>query len=223
MKEIGKSKLNLAVEDMVMEKQTQKQKIRAFISLDIVSSHLRHAIPAIQQQLRGSDINLKFVDLDKLHLTLKFLGDVTPFQVKTLIEELEKISFSEFEIELRGLGCFPNPKKPRVVFIQIMKGKEEVIELSKKVDEVTLRSGFPPIDREVKPHLTIGRIKKYKKKKEIDYNPGTTFYQRFQEINKVNLGTFQVEGFFLKESILTPVGPIYTILDSFPLQKKLDQ
>ena len=202
---------------MIQNRKSNSQTIRSFIALDISSPQLRHAIPPLQNQLAGPDLNIRFVDPNVLHLTLKFLGDIYPDQVNGIITELKKINIPEFEIQLQGLGVFPNLKRPRVIFIDIKEGRENVIQLGTKVDEATINAGLPPADRPVAPHLTLGRVKRGPSKIK-EPTAKTYFNQRFQQFRDVKLGKFPITEFHLKESTLTSQGPIYSNLASMSLQ-----
>ncbi|MHA2059521.1 MAG: RNA 2',3'-cyclic phosphodiesterase [Candidatus Ranarchaeia archaeon] len=203
---------------MSMHQRPNSQPIRSFVALDVASPQLRHAIPPLQNQLEGPDLNIRFVDPSILHLTLKFLGDIYAENVDAIVKELETIKLQEFEIYLQGLGVFPNLKRPRVIFIDIKEGRDEVIKLGNLVNEATIKAGLAPADRTVTPHLTLGRVKKGPGKKK---HPSETSYfaQRFEPFRNVKLGRFLITEFHLKQSTLTSQGPIYSNLASISLQR----
>jgi 2'-5' RNA ligase len=199
--------------------RSQSQTIRSFVALDVSSPQLRHAIPPLQNQLEGSDLNIRFVDPNILHLTLKFLGDIYTDNVDAIVTELKKIELSEFEIQLEGLGVFPNLKRPRVIFIDIKEGRENIITLGNMVNDATIRAGLPPADRPVTPHLTLGRVKRGPGRKK--HPPEKSYFaQRFEPFRNVKLGKFPITEFHLKQSTLTSQGPIYSNLASVSLQRE---
>jgi len=195
----------------------EKTRIRSFIALDVSSSNLHRGILPIQNQLGGSDLHIRFVDPDILHLTLKFLGDLQPSDIDRVIAALKSIEFPQFNIHLRGVGVFPNLKRPRVIFIDIHEGKQEVIRLSKLIDDVTIGVGLPPADRLATPHLTIGRVR-FKRTRRRMASDSSSFAHQYSQLQNVDLGIIPIVDFHFKESTLTPQGPIYSNIASFALQ-----
>jgi len=126
------------------------------------------------------------------HLTLQFLGEID--NPKEVAENLRKIDHSQFYLEFTGVGAFPNPKKPHVIFVNT---NDEPIELAKKVQEATKI----PVDKPFKSHITIARCKSH------------------AELPKHKYFKFKVIEFILYKSYLTKKGPIYTKIEKFSLDK----
>jgi 2'-5' RNA ligase len=177
-------------------------KFRGFIAIDIETNQ---KIIELFNKIGQTGANLKIVEPQNIHITLKFLGDTD----EKLIEEIEQIiekSVKEnnpFEIKLTGTGVFPNPGYIKVVWI----GIEEngiIGEIAGRIDEQTHKLGFERDKRRFSPHLTIARVKSAKNKDRL--------IQVLNQYSDTEFIKFKVESIKLKKSELTPKGPIYTTL-----------
>jgi RNA 2',3'-cyclic 3'-phosphodiesterase len=164
----------------------------------------------MQQALRPAGAEVAWVAIPSIHLTLKFLGEVDPEIIPRLDEALETASASEsgFELKLGGLGCFPSQRNPRVIWCGLAGDAEALSRLQQKVEEVCNRFGFPPGDREFKPHLTLGRVK------------GKRNLQALVDCIKMGSGlerSFKADHFNIYRSILKPKGAEYSVLKTIAL------
>ena len=139
------------------------------------------------------------------HLTLKFLGDVDEDKLSILIDLLSKIEFRAFTAELAGIGVFPEYSDSRVVWVGL-EPHDAISRLRTDVEKVCAEMGFDPVSR-FHPHLTLARIKLLKDKQQ---------FQHALESLKVPDAKFQFDSFKLIKSVLTPEGPKYDVLKSFP-------
>lgn len=144
---------------------------------------------------------------ENLHLTLKFLGEVREERIRDISEILKEISkgFKKFEVTLQGIGAFPNQSSPRVIWTGVEKGRKEMIELQKEIEERLVPLGFKKEERGFHPHLTIARVKgrgDFKELFETDYKSRT----------------FLIDKIILFKSTLTPKGPIYEELEKLLLR-----
>ncbi len=174
--------------------------MRTFVAVEISNNDVIHSIEKIQNEI---NINAKPVDLENLHFTLQFLGEISDDISQKIIDALNTIEFSSFKINLKGIGVFPKPKFPRVIWIDTdEKGGNMLIQLAKKVEKVLEPLGFSP-DKPFKPHITIFRIKKKVGDitKELDSQKMTDF------------GIQEIVSFKLKKSELTSSGPIYSDIE----------
>ena len=137
--------------------------MRAFVALE-PPSVIKEAAAAIQRELMQSQAPVGWVRLEGMHLTLKFLGEISPSR----LPEIEKALGSAAEgtgsvkITVRGLGVFPNPRNPRVVWLGIEPEDDRLSQLQERIDRVLAPLGFPPENREFRPRLTLGRVKSYR-------------------------------------------------------------
>ena len=174
--------------------------MRTFVAIEISNDTIVDSIEKLQTDI---DIDAKPVAPKNLHFTLQFLGEISEDLVRKVSSSLKKIEFSSFNLTLRGVGAFPNPKNPRVVWIGTDKeGGDLLIELSKKVREVLEPLGLVS-DKPFKPHITIFRIKK--RKEDIR--------RKLEERKDIKFGNQRITSFKLKKSQLTPNGPIYSDLE----------
>lgn len=188
--------------------------LRAFIALEIPASIQE----SIQQQTAGlrkaANSLVRWVPAENLHLTLKFLGDVssTSLQFVTQMLSREASQYPGFSMQVGGLGAFPSARRARVLWIGI-RAPETLSALQRSLDSAAARLGYPPEDRPFSPHLTIGRVKQ---------TATPTDLQRIQAALEAAaigpLGKADVSAVHLIKSDLKPTGSVYTRLFSAPLK-----
>ena len=189
--------------------------LRAFIAVEIPLA-LREAVCAATEPLQKSiGPAVRWVLMENMHLTLKFLGDTSPANVELLSQMLraEAELFPGFELRLQGLGAFPNPKRPRVLYIGIQApGTLEA--LQRGIDSASRRLGYESEERGFSPHLTIGRVKQ-----NVTAAEQQTIRRALEETRIDSLGTARVDSVHLYKSDLKPTGSVYTRLHSAQLKK----
>ncbi len=171
--------------------------MRTFVAVEISNGGVLDSIKKIQSSL---DIDAKPVEVQNMHFTLLFLGEISEDVAQKVLAQLKTIEFSPFDISFEGVGAFPKPKFPRVVWVGVDDGGgKHLIELAKKVEEKLLPLGFKS-DKEFRPHVTIFRIKD----KVGDITP------ELSKHSGAELGVQRVSEIKFKQSVLTPTGPIYS-------------
>ncbi len=139
-----------------------KSTLRAFIAIDI-SAGIRSAAHKTLKPLKQAFPNVKWVDDEQFHVTLKFLGPNVPTtELHKLILALERAcqSFEQFDLIFEGLGAFPNASNPRTIWIGVTDGVDELRRLAGRIDAELEKLGYPVEGREFSPHLTIGRTRR---------------------------------------------------------------
>jgi len=133
---------------------------RTFVALDL-SEEIRKELRALILPLKRHGRDIRFVDPDHMHLTLKFLGNITEDQKDQVIEVLEGIGRDQtpFELRLKGLGVFPNWSRPRVLWVGVEQGLDQVKSLAAIVHDYLGQKGFGGDDRPFAAHITLGRVK----------------------------------------------------------------
>ena len=180
-----------------------EEKIRAFICIDFPQEIIKE-ITRIQSVLKNKLFTGKLTEPENLHLTLKFLGELSPQQLSNVKSALKKIIFPEFEASLAETGTFSFRKSPRIAWIKV--GGKQIFQLQKEIDQ-SLEKLFPKEQRFMS-HLTIARIKYVKDKQDfIDYIENLP-------LKKLK---FTVREFKLKSSELLPLGPKYTTIKTYML------
>jgi len=178
--------------------------MRLFIAIEL-PDNLKEEIASIQSKLKSSSADVKWVDCNNIHLTLKFLGNADCDKISKLNTLLDKTaaSYKKFESDIFRLGAFPKIEYPRVIWIGINKNCSLIEEIEDKIDEGCFRIGFKREERSFSAHLTIGRVRSGKNKQALKQSLIS------QEISS---RIFTVEKLVLFKSTLTPKGPVYTAL-----------
>ncbi|MBI4416553.1 MAG: RNA 2',3'-cyclic phosphodiesterase [Euryarchaeota archaeon] len=180
---------------------------RAFISADI-GRHPR--MEAFSQALRDSGGQLKLVDLELLHTTLKFLGDTDERVVPDVVRVMEGSvqGVVPFTVTLRGTGAFPSPTRINVVWVGL-EGAQALAGIAATLDRELDALGFRPEGRRWEPHVTVARVKGGRNldrvRAAIDAFANETF------------GEMRVDRIRLKKSVLTSEGPEYSTVAEVPL------
>ena len=189
--------------------------LRAFIAVEIPLG-IRQAICSATSDLRnGIGSLVRWVPMENMHLTLKFLGDISPSNVDMLTQMLraEADLFNRLELRLSGLGSFPSLKRPRVIYIGIQ-APAALEALQRGIESASRRLGYESEERGFSPHLTIGRVKQ-----NVTGTAQQTIRRALEETKIDSLGTARVDSLHLYKSDLQPTGSVYTRLFSAPLKK----
>lgn len=180
------------------------ESFRSFVAFDIDQETVRRNLATVQGMLVETGADLRLVKPENIHVTLRFLGDISPSLVDELHREMEKIVFAPFEIEIKGLGAFPNLRHINVVWAGIHRGANELRGIFHQLEPNLQKSGFKPDVKGFSPHLTIARVKTSRNKTEL--------VRRIEELEDYDFGLVKARCLRLKRSILTPEGPIYSVL-----------
>ena len=186
-----------------------QNEIRSFIAIEI-DENLKDKFLEIQQELLKIDFGFKLVAKENLHLTLKFLGNVKHEKLEKVKENLKEIFSDEksFDISFSGIGCFPNLNNPKVIWIGVADGKENLVKCANKIEDKMARIGFKK-EHEFSPHLTISRVRAAKDKHK--------FQDLVKKYSNINFGKSRTNKINLMKSTLTPKAPIYEVLEEFLL------
>jgi len=182
--------------------------MRCFVGI-LLPKEIKDELYSVQNQFPSKLAKIKWISKSQLHLTLKFLGKIKQEDINKLKDKLSTIKFKPFKVKLSELGVFPNLSNPKIIWVSLLPGKK-VIELQQKVDGELLN--IFKFDQKFKPHLTLGRIKMIKKKKE--------FISKFFSISVDNKG-FEISSFSLIKSTLNKDGPVYEVLEDFEMKDNL--
>jgi 2'-5' RNA ligase len=179
-------------------------KIRTFIAVSI-SEKAREAVTEMINSLQNFSSGIRWVKPENMHLTLKFLGDVEEEKLPELEEALklsaEKIK--RFNYELVNVGCFPNYKRPRVLWVGVEDSENQLLPLHQNIESEFIKLGFPKESRKFKPHLTVARVKDFRKcESAISKFKGYNFGSYKNDVGEV----------VLMKSDLFPSGAKYTKL-----------
>ena len=178
--------------------------VRAFLSIDIEDQSLLSQIHNIQQQLDLTAAKMKIVKSENIHFTLRFLGD-TPLTILDQIHTcLDGIEINPFEIEVVGVGAFPNKRHPRIIWIGVAHNASKILDLKNEIDSSLIELDYQPERRKYTPHATIARVRHVKDSKRIADN--------LESLANEVIGAMSITKIKMMKSTLTPTGPIYETL-----------
>ena len=189
--------------------------LRAFIAVEIPAEIQQNVYRQTVAFRRGIESLVRWVPAHNMHLTLKFLGDVSPNNVEFLVQMLrnEAALVPAFDIHLAGLGSFPNLRRPRVIYVGIQ-APAALDALQRGIEAAARRLGYESEERPFSAHLTLGRLRQNATAVEQQQ------IRRALESTQVDVfGTARVDSLHLYKSDLNPGGSIYTRLHSAPLKK----
>ena len=184
--------------------------IRTFIAVS-VPDVVRERIGRFQTVLRKHGANIKWIRPGSIHITLKFLGDVHTSRIELIAAAVHSAVWESevFTVSISGTGTFPNDRRPRVLWLGISEGKEELSKLAVKTDEALTDLGFEREKRPYSPHLTMGRVRS---EKGIQSTVDAMHQSGFDG------GSFEVNDVFVMRSELKSTGAVYTVLEVIKLQ-----
>ena len=180
------------------------ESVRLFVSVEVsVSETMRSAISEI-----GSIRNVRPSREDQIHITLSFLGDTPSERIPGLVSNLRGTlsGTSSFGLSLKGVGAFPNVRRPRVVWIGIDDGRDELALLADRVREAVRKSRLRQDDKPFSPHVTVGRVQGPADVSETERKYRDTVFSEF------TVGSVR-----LMRSVLGPSGAKHTVVEDIAL------
>ncbi len=184
--------------------------MRSFIAIELDKT-VKSALADLQKKLKKNMAGIKWVNPENIHLTLKFLGDIKEESTEQITTTMEKISshYNSFNVEIKGLGLFPNMRSPRVLWAGI--NNTDILEpFQNEIDHGMEPIGFKRESRKFSPHLTLGRFKVLSGKKEIQ--------QAVQHHENDSFGVVHVRSLLLMKSELHPEGAKHTKIREISLK-----
>lgn len=181
-------------------------RLRTFIAVDF-GKGIRDRLVALQEKLAQTGAPVKWVEVDNLHVTLLFLGEVGDRDVPAVCRAVADCcrEHAPFSLSVETVGCFPNARRPRVVWVGIGQGSQELVALHDALEAPLLDLGcYRREDRKYTPHITLGRVKAER--------PQDTLATSLAKNAGWKGGETNVGEILVMSSKLTPVGPEYTVL-----------
>lgn len=188
------------------------QTIRSFISIPITPAITSAAIKIIKK-LKPFDDGIKWVPLDNMHLTLKFLGEVDNVEVHDVCKTIRRVTetLEPFELRFSGTGGFPNALKPRILYAGVDDPTGNLVTLVAGLEKELADLGFKPEPRDYTPHLTLGRTRSNSRR------AGNELVDAMTALGDVILGEMVVDEVNLMGSFLDKAGPTYQVMDTIEL------
>jgi 2'-5' RNA ligase len=188
--------------------------IRAFIAIELPAD-IKAALKGLQIKLKQpAASSVKWVDPPNIHLTLKFLGNITPAQTGPVCTAMQSVAQSTrpFQLQVGAAGAFPDLKRVQVIWVGLAGEIDVLLVLQKNLDSHLAKLAFPPEIRPFSAHLTLGRVRETATliEKQIIGNSISTAKMESSL-------AWPVKALNLMQSQLTPRGPIYTCLKSVEL------
>ena len=189
-------------------KSVKSETIRSFLAIEL-DEELVPKILDVQKEFKKTNANIKYVPSENMHFTLKFFGNIDMDMVEDIASAVEKIikNYSSFDLNIKKCGCFPNKNVIKVLWLGLEEGSP-IANLQKDLDKEFKKLGFKK-EKNFISHLTIGRVKSPKNKKEIR--------NTIEKLEDIEIGQFTVSRICLKKSTLTSQGPIYENIKVFEL------
>lgn len=181
--------------------------MRIFVAINI-PENIKNNIVSVQEDLKKSNANVKWVEKNNCHITLKFLGEIEEKIMPEIISEIksEIKEFNSFDASFYGLGMFPNVNSPKIVWLGIKQGENNLKLLAQKIENACLRLNFPKEKREFSAHLTLGRVKSYKNISML--------VKKITLYSNIEYKPFKINKVDVMQSFLYPDGPQYKCLES---------
>lgn len=176
-----------------------------------ISDEIKERLIDVQKGLEATGADLKLVEPQNVHLTMRFLGNVPEDKIDRVKEAVRRSgkTLSPYDLQVKGIGAFPNLGYIRVIWAGVGRGKDETVALRRELDGSLAERGFPPKDKDFVPHVTLARMRSAKAKERI--------VKRIKEMSDKDFGTCRADAIELKKSKLTREGPIYTTLERVEL------
>ena len=189
---------------------------RLFISINL-TPELLATLTDLQNQLKRQLASqpLRWARPEGIHLTLKFLGDTETDRIEAIVRALGQTvePHQPFELGIGGLGCFPNQRKPRVLWVGVQDPDEQLRRLTAGVDDAMAGLGWKRENRPYTGHLTLARVKKYANNQDKQ-----ALSELLSSVDvEDRLGVLPVQTIHLMRSQLRPDGAVYTSLITTPL------
>ena len=185
--------------------------MRAFLAIALPED-ARNSLTALQEDLADSRADVKWVEPQHLHVTLKFLGEITDEQRRVIERLLAEVARDEttFTLGLERVEAFPSLSSPRVVWVGLGEGKERAIRLAERVEQGADGLGFRKEARPFAAHVTLGRVRTPRRQAAL--------VQALRGCAWRPPASWTVSALTLYQSVLSSSGPSYRVLAEVPLK-----
>jgi len=186
--------------------------IRAFLAIELPDS-LRPGLAQVQEELKRSRADVRWVPVNNIHLTLKFFGNVPDGGIEALAQAAREaaVETAPLQLQATSAGAFPSPQAPRVVWLGLGGDVVPLTQLFYRLEKAFATLGYLPEGRAFNPHLTIGRVKSPANRDKLA--------RLLEKMPPVDWPPFEVKDLILFQSVLSPQGSKYTPLKVIPLGK----
>jgi RNA 2',3'-cyclic 3'-phosphodiesterase len=183
------------------------EQIRSFIAFDLENQQVLERLSVAQKLVLETGADLRPVAPQNIHITIRFLGNISSGMVEKVYETMKNVKFTPFTIQIRGLGVFPSLNFPRVVWAGMTDGVEQLRSIFMQIEPQIRALGFQADAHGFSPHLTIARVGKDKNKQNL-----AAFVTKKGDFE---FGTIKANCLRLKKSHLSPKGPTYSTIKEY--------
>jgi RNA 2',3'-cyclic 3'-phosphodiesterase len=184
--------------------------IRAFLAIELPDV-LRPGLTQVQEELKRSRADVRWVPVGNIHLTLKFFGNVPDEEIEALAQAARQAAAEAepFQLKATSAGAFPSPNAPRVVWLGLGGDVVPLTQLFYRLEKAFAALGYLPEGRAFNPHLTLGRVKSPANRERLA--------RLLAKLPPQDWPPFTVKELILFQSVLSPHGSKYTPLKVIPL------
>jgi RNA 2',3'-cyclic 3'-phosphodiesterase len=207
----AESFLELEMRNSEAEEELAMPRLRTFIALDL-GKPIRDRLVGLQEKLAADTSEVKWVEPDNLHVTLLFLGEVDQREIIDVCRAVERVAaeLPAYPLTVGGVGCFPNARRPRILWAGVSAGAAETVTLHDALEQPLLELGcYRREQRKFTPHVTLGRIRGERSVDGLD--------KVIAKHEAWHVGETTIAEVHVMSSELTRDGPKYTVLSRAPL------
>lgn len=181
--------------------------MRAFIAIEL-PEEIRSALASLQNELKKSGADVKWVETGNIHLTMKFLGDKDDKKIKQIALALQETAQNNhpFPASIGTLGAFPSTKSPRVIWVGVNLGQDQICRVAVDLETKIALIGIPKEDRAFSAHITIGRTRS-----ALNLEKLTQVLEEKKDFFGGKVLEFKISKLTLFKSTLTSKGSIYEV------------
>lgn len=175
---------------------------RCFVAIDLDNELLKNALVDAQRTIEASGADVKSVERENIHITLRFLGEIPEVQTVRVADAVRSMEFKPIKLSFEGVGVFPSSARPSVIWAGVTGEVPEVLYILTKLEKMLEDLGFEPERRGFQPHLTLCRVRSSRNISALR--------DVLKSLKDIRFGELEVRSIRLKKSVLTSRGPIYS-------------
>ena len=181
--------------------------VRLFVAVELAEAGRQHIAHLLETLRSRSTHGLRWIKAEGVHLTLKFLGNVSEGRLDSIVPAMGRATenVAPFSLRIQDVGAFPNMGSPRVLWAGIQGEVEPLLQLQARLDETLADQGFLPETRPFSPHLTLARVRG-----RLSFRERQQLTEAMESARGMTGVDMPVHRLSLMESTLTPGGAVYT-------------
>ncbi len=189
----------------------QEKPVRAFIAVEL-PDRIKENIASLNKELKEKEIPIKPVSRENLHLTLKFLGLTPPGRMEKIKTGLDDLASGteHFSLSFRGVGSFPSPERPLILWAGAGDGNRAILSLQRKLEAGLRETGCEKENRAYHPHVTAARLKK-----GVNSGDKKIIREWLEKNRDADFGKMDVRSLSLFRSELSAEGAAHTLIAVF--------